>query len=167
MGRPNWTRTLAYSVAVSRHHRAPPACSAAIRAHRPPGAPARLVEEPSCPPGVTTDPPSTSTASTRRVGSRLARGTPARTPTPSSVLEHTPAPTDPSTARAGATSEDAVPAPRTGLQPRPRPRGHRRAGCCHHVEVRPRVEGHGSHRRPRGQSRNGSPAGVFPGPGPR
>ena len=32
MGRPNWRRSLAYSVAVSRHHRAPPAHSAAAMA---------------------------------------------------------------------------------------------------------------------------------------
>ena len=118
MGRPNWTRTLAYSVAVSRHHRAPPACSAASRAtttcrtRRWSARQLALRRPPAT--------ESTSTTPTRRVGSRLASGaTVHRPPGPADVEQ---APDHAAVRRAGPAP---APARRGGPEHRPeRPRHH-------------------------------------------
>ena len=74
MGRPNWTRTLAYSVAVSRHHRAPPACSAAIRATTTSPHPTRRRGRDSWRPGGHDEAAPPRPRPTRRVASRLGQG---------------------------------------------------------------------------------------------
>ena len=110
IGRPNCTRTFAYSVAVSRHHRAPPTCSAASsattsRRTRPPSTPRSRRRH-----GTTTA-RRRLTAANRRVGSRLARGsTPDRVP---ADLEHAPS-LGVAPIPDGATTMVAVWAPRTG-----------------------------------------------------
>ncbi len=108
MGRPNWTRSLAYAAAVSTHHCATPtssaAASAAVRSSTAsPVTPSRQAS-------ASTRRPSTSTSATRRVASTLVSSRRVTRESARSIAtQRTSSPT-----RHGATSRSARCAPTTG-----------------------------------------------------
>ena len=99
MGRPNWTRTLAYSDAVSRHQRAIPALSAAANVRARPRTSSS--ETSTCSAGATVRPPSA-----KRQLSHRTRGVERRQRLHrDGVAQRLPVEQDPACAHAGAVVE--------------------------------------------------------------